>query len=115
MNRTFWDQSQLQRNQVTRGEVFIVFDLQSGNYKSSPHRERIYKTSSVFLTVDCRKFGSRELKKNADKGLLDMVVEILFRELKSYGMRLSLENGMLLLMKFLLLRLLDMWLFCKRT
>ena len=46
----------------------------------------------MFLTVDCRKFGSRELKNSLDKGLLDMVVEILFREFKSYGMRLSLEE-----------------------
>ena len=46
----------------------------------------------MFLTVDCRKFGSRELKNSSDKGLLDMVVEILFHEFKSYGMRLSLEE-----------------------
>ena len=54
--------------------------------------KEFYKTSSVFLTVDCRRFGSRELKNSSDKGLLDTVVEILFRELKSYGMRLSLEE-----------------------
>ena len=54
-----------------------------------------HKTAGVFLTVDCRKYGSRGLSSGSSyisKDLLDTVVETLFRELKTYGMRLSLDE-----------------------
>ena len=56
--------------------------------------QKMHKTSGVFLTVDSQKYGSSGFASHAwlNKDLVNSMVEMLFHDLQSYGIGLSLEE-----------------------